>query len=481
MKKFQFPKRAGKTGDGRVFKNGTAATAVAVLALAAVVLVNLLVNALPSQATQFDLSASGLYSLGDATKQMLEEIDQDVNLYYLAQTGSEDPMVTALLDRYAGASSHVSWQQKDPAVYPTFAQQLGADDAEEGGLIVQCGDRLRTLSSSDFYSYDYASYYTTGSVSTQFDAENQISSAILYVTSGSTPVLGRLTGHGETALNSDLTGSLSLQNMDVEDVNLLSISEISKDIAALALICPTVDYTEADLTLLRAYLDQGGRMLVLTDPSINTPHLNALLAEYGMSPMEGLVVEGDAGHHAQGYAYWLVPDVQTHSATSQMNSSLVLMPFAQAIQMESDLTDITLTPLLTTSSSAYNKAAGFNMQTTSRENGDQSGPFDLAVAAEKTGDDGQTTRIVWAASAALNDAQTDSRVAGGNSRFLLGCVGWLTDTDTTATLVAAKGLTSDALTFTAGQTVRYGALAVLVLPLALLVCGAVITLKRRAR
>ena len=207
MKKFQFPKRAGKTGDGRVFKNGTAATAVAVLALAAVVLVNLLVNALPSQATQFDLSASGLYSLSDATKQMLEEIDQDVNLYYLAQTGSEDPMVTALLDRYAGASSHVSWQQKDPAVYPTFAQQLGADGAEEGGLIVQCGDRLRTLSSSDFYSYDYASYYTTGSVSTQFDAENQITSAILYVTSGSTPVLGRLTGHGETALNSDLTGA----------------------------------------------------------------------------------------------------------------------------------------------------------------------------------------------------------------------------------------------------------------------------------
>lgn len=481
MKKLQFPKRAPKTGDGRVFKNGTAATAMAVLALVAVVLVNLLVNALPSQTTQFDLSDSGLYSLSDATKQMLEEIEQDVNLYYLAQTGSEDPMVTALLDRYAGASSHVSWQQKDPAIYPTFAQQLGADDAAEGGLIVQCGDRLRTLSASDFYSYDYASYYTTGNVSTQFDAENQISSAILYVTSGSTPVLGRLTGHGETALNSDLTSSLSLQNMDVEDVNLLSVSEIPEDISALALICPTVDYTEADLTLLRAYLDQGGRLLVLTDPSVSTPNLNALLAEYGMSPMEGLVVEGDAGHHAQGYAYWLVPDVQTHSATSQMDGSLVLMPFAQAIQMESDLTDIALTPLLTTSSSAYNKAAGFSMQTTSREDGDQSGPFDLAVAAEKTGEDGQTSRIVWAASAALNDAQTDSRVAGGNSRFLLGCMGWLTDTDTTATLVAAKGLTSDALTFTAGQTARYGALTVALLPLALLVCGAVITLKRRAR
>ena len=98
MKKFQFPKRAPKTGDGRVFKNGTAA--MAVLALVAVVLVNLLVNALPSQTTQFDLSDSGLYSLSDATKQMLEEIDQDVNLYYLAQTGSEDPM--AILQEIAG-------------------------------------------------------------------------------------------------------------------------------------------------------------------------------------------------------------------------------------------------------------------------------------------------------------------------------------------------------------------------------------------
>ena len=146
MKKFQFPKKAQKTGDGRVFKNGTAATAMAVLALAAVVLVNLLVNALPSQTTQFDLSASGLYSLSDATKQMLEEIDQDVNLYYLAQTGSEDPMVTALLDRYAGASSHVSWQQKDPAIYPTFAQQLGADDAAEGGLIELVRPAVRELS-----------------------------------------------------------------------------------------------------------------------------------------------------------------------------------------------------------------------------------------------------------------------------------------------------------------------------------------------
>ena len=91
MKKLQFPKRAPKTGDGRVFKNGTAATAMAVLALVAVVLVNLLVNALPSQTTQFDLSDSGLYSLSDATKQMLEEIDQDVNLYYLARPAARTP------------------------------------------------------------------------------------------------------------------------------------------------------------------------------------------------------------------------------------------------------------------------------------------------------------------------------------------------------------------------------------------------------
>ena len=76
--------------------------------------------------------------------------------------------------------------------------------------------------------------------------------------------------------------------------------QVPKDAAALILAGPTVDYTAEDVQLLRDYLDGGGSLLVFTDASAATPNLDALLAEYGLARTPGLVVEGDANHHARG-------------------------------------------------------------------------------------------------------------------------------------------------------------------------------------
>ncbi len=60
----------------------------AVIVLA--VLVNLIVRAIPSRYTEFDLSEAGLYTLSDSSRQVADDLTQDVTIYYLAQTGSED-------------------------------------------------------------------------------------------------------------------------------------------------------------------------------------------------------------------------------------------------------------------------------------------------------------------------------------------------------------------------------------------------------
>lgn len=122
-RRFRFSLPARPTAQ--VFRNGSAATVLTVLAVAAVVLVNLIGNALPASVSQFDLSETKLYTLGDVSLGILDELEQDVTIYYLAQTGSVDSNVTALLDQYAGHSSHIQWQQKDPALYPGFARQMG--------------------------------------------------------------------------------------------------------------------------------------------------------------------------------------------------------------------------------------------------------------------------------------------------------------------------------------------------------------------
>lgn len=44
----------------------------------------------------------------------MQSLDQDVTVYYLCETGSEDAIVSKLLDHYADESSRFHWEQKDP-------------------------------------------------------------------------------------------------------------------------------------------------------------------------------------------------------------------------------------------------------------------------------------------------------------------------------------------------------------------------------
>ena len=469
----------GQPASKAVFQNGAMASVLTALVLVAVILVNLMVGKLPSKYTQWDLSQNGIYSISDTTKELLDGLDQDITFYYLAQSGSESQSVVTFLDRYTQESKHLSWEQKDPAVYPTFAQQYGAENASEGSIIVVCGDRSKVIDSADLYTYDYSNYYTTGSYDVLFDGEQQLTSAVYYVTTDDLPKVYTLTGHGEQQLTNDQESALNMQNIELVDLSLVSSESIPEDAAAVLIAGPTVDYTTDDVQLLRDYLNGGGKLILLSDSSVNTPNLNALMAEYGLSKLDGLVVEGDSSYHARGFNYYLLPEIDSHEATSGLANLYVMLPYAQAIQT-SEVENVTVDSLLTTSASAYNKAAGYDMTTTEKEDGDQEGPFDLAVAATKTIDEdaGTESKVIWVSSIALLDQNINASVGGGNDQFLLGCVTWLSGQDSSI-LIAAKSLSSDTLTVSAADAAFWGNLTTIVLPVICLIAGAAITIKRR--
>ncbi len=481
MKKFDIKGAAerlkGQPASKAAFQNGAMASVLTAVVLAAVILVNLLVGALPSRFTQWDMSQSGLYSISDTTKDLLNGLEQDVTFYYMAQSGYESDSVVTYLDRYTQQSSHLNWEQIDPAVNPTFAQQYNAQNASEGSIIVVCGERSKVIDAYDLYTYDYSNYYTTGSYEVLFDGEQQLTSAVYYVTTSDLPKLYALTGHGEQSLSYDQQNALTMQNIELEELSLVSAESIPEDAAGVIIAGPTVDYTADDVELLRTYLNGGGKLLLLSDTSVNTPNLKALLAEYGLSPMEGLVVEGDASHHARGYNYYLLPDVQYHEATSGLDDLYVLLPYAQAIQT-TEVENVTVDSLLKTSSSAYVKSAGYDMTTTEKEEGDLEGSFDLAVAATKTIDEDTEAKLVWINSSVILDQNMNALVGGGNDQFLLGCMTWLSGQDS-GILIAAKSLSSEVLTVPAAQASLWGNLTTIVLPVICLVAGAAITIKRR--
>ena len=116
-----------------------------VVFVAIIIVINMIVGNLPSKYTQLDISSEKLYTIGDETKAMLKDLDKDVTIYQIAQSGSEDETISNLLQRYADESDHIKVEQKDPVVNPKFVSEYTSDNLSSNSLIVVCGDRNKVV------------------------------------------------------------------------------------------------------------------------------------------------------------------------------------------------------------------------------------------------------------------------------------------------------------------------------------------------
>ncbi len=472
---------------GRVFRNGMYANLLTVIALVAAILLGLVIEAVPDKYTAFDLSDTGVYTLSDTTKNILSGLSSDVKIYYLAQTGSEDAVLTRLLDRYADSSSHIQWEEKDPALYPSFVSQYDAEDATEGSLLVVCGDKKNLVDANDIYPQDYSNYYTTGSASVSFDGENALTTAIFNVTSGESSTAYYVTNHGETAPESSLTSAIEAQNITLTSLDMLA-NGVPEDCDLLIMLDPQSDLTGAgdlvdETAALEKYLAGGGKLILLTDPEIATPNLDSVMAEYGLSRVDGTVIEGNSQYYlnTQGGQLYLLPDLvkdgESGIADGLTNTYGYLVPKAQGIAAASELPqDVTTQALLTTSSDAFSRTGELTLTDLAKQDGDIAGPFNVAMWASNTASGAQ---VVWVGSGLFGNLSSYD-VSGNNSQFLLACAATLTD-QSGDTLVDAKALESDSITVNSANVLLLGAVFLLIVPAVLIITGVVITILRRRK
>lgn len=479
--RFRFPK---PQDGGRVFRSGVYAAALAAVVLVLVILVNLVVRAIPTRYTEFDLSESGLFTLSESSKTVAKNIDTDVTIYYLAETGDEDVLITKLLNNYAAQNAHIRWEGKDPALYPTFAAQYGAQNSANGSLILTCGEKSTVLDASDLYTEDYSNYYLNGSSSVTFDGESKLTAALYRLTSGEERHAYYTTNHGEQALTDTLKAALENQNLAVSALDLLS-GDIPDDCDLLIINVPAQDLSSAgalldEMSALRSYLEQGGKLLVTTDSYNKTPNLDALLAEFGLSRTEGLVVEGDSSHVLNSYPpYYLLPDYASAAESGILDgvdkNRKVLLQMAQGITL-TETENVISEALLTTSDSAYSKAAGYEMTTIEKEDGDPDGPFTLAAYARKEDTEAE---VVW-----VNCGNMDNegiyQVVPGNVSFLQACAATLAGQENTA-LIEPKALDAAPITVANSTSVGLGLVFVILLPAAVLAVGGVVVVLRRRK
>lgn len=457
-------------------KGGSWSLTVTAIVLAILVAVNVLASVLPTGLTRYDISAAKLYSVTSNTKAVLNTLTEDVTVYWVVQSEQENQILSNLLAQYESLSDHITVVKKNPDVYPTFAAQYTDETVYNNSLIVECGDKSRFISWTDIYLQEVD--YTTYSYAESFDGEGAITSAIDYVISDELPQLYLLEGHGETELSDVFHQQIIRENMETQTFSLLTESAVPEEADCVVIYAPQSDISEEERDILAGYVSTGGKLLVLAGPaeSGTLTNLYSLLKDYGITAAEGIVVESSTSHYAFGYPLVLLPEMVESDITDSLTAEnyYAIVPVAQGLDVSA--ADSGVTALLTTSDTAFSKAAGYALTTYEKEDGDTDGPFAVAVSAESSGGG----RLVWFTSSLMLEELYNSYSSGGNLDMVMNALSALIG-EREAIAIRTKSLDYNYLTISESTASTLKTVMIGVIPLAFAGMGVYIVAKRRMR
>lgn len=466
-----------KHGNQLALKGGSYSLIVTVVVLAILIVVNIFASILPAALTKYDISSSKLYSITSNTKVVVNNLQQDVTIYWVVQADAEDDIIENLLGKYESLSEHIKVVKKNPDVFPTFTEQYTDEMVPNNSLIVESDERSRYISYNDIYLAEPDMYSYT--YTTSFDGEGAITSAIDYVVTEDLPQLYVLEGHGEAELPSTFADAIEKENIVINTLSLLTVDEIPEEADAIMIYAPESDISEEEKTMLADYTANGGKLLVMAGPVEGTvlTNLNSLLSDYNIEMAEGIVIEGDRNHYAFGYPYRLVPEMESSNITDPLieENYHPILPLSQGMTIGTTEKG-TVTELMTTSDLAFSKTAGFELETYEKEDGDIDGPFTMAVSIETSG----AGQIIWfSASDFLNDMY-NAFSSGANVDLAMNSLSSLIG-EREAIAIRSKSLNYNYLTITDSTSNTLKALMIGVFPLVYLGIGIFIIIRKRGR
>ena len=189
-----------------------------------------------------------------------------MTVYALVAENRKDSQIDTILNRYKDLSKHISVEYVNPSKKPYFYKDYTDQAPTTNSLIVVSGKRSRVIDYYDIYQYE-SSYYSYSSELTGFDAEGQLTSAILYVTleNDELPVVYEITGHGESSIGSEFQDVIGKANMTLTELELLNEEGVPEDAAALIINAPQQDFNQADAMQAAADDDVLASSLKLMD------------------------------------------------------------------------------------------------------------------------------------------------------------------------------------------------------------------------
>ena len=114
------PGRIRKSFSSRQFKSGAYSSVITVIVIALVVIVNLVFNKLDLST---DLTSDSLFTLTKESQKVLKDVKDDITIYYMVASGSEQDYIQRVIKQYNKVSDNIKVVKKDPVVYPNFSDR----------------------------------------------------------------------------------------------------------------------------------------------------------------------------------------------------------------------------------------------------------------------------------------------------------------------------------------------------------------------
>lgn len=469
---------------------GSFSIILSVVVLAIVIAANLLVSTLPGWMIRPDTTAEGMFTISDATKEIVGALETDISLYHITQPDNANPTVREILQRYADLSSHIKVTEIDPVAQPTFVSKYTtSDQLAENSIIAVSEKRSTVIDGSALYMYklagDDTKYYTSSeynniyqyaqaigqyvSATEYFFGENELTRAIDFVSTDELPVLYAVGGHGEFEFTETFTSAVTDENVELRTLTLLSgdEQEIPEDAAALLLYVPQTDISAEELEILKEYLDNGGNILLFTLYQFCTadtmPNLAALTEYMGLTATADAVVEGDSSKYYQ-QPYVIIPTLTDQGLCANLSSTNIStwMVAAHPITNTQSNENVTAVPLMTTSDTAYL----YEDETQAASS--------FTLAWEATLNEGG--KLIWFGSPSV----LDEGYLQMHTPLLTAMLQQVCDKPTAVSIIG-KTNPSSALDITQADTTTWFIVMVVAVPLIPLITGFVIWFRRRRR
>ena len=497
----------------KIFHKPVRAFVISAAVLCAAILISVLAYQIPSDFTRFDITGVEMHKVSRDTKDFVAGIDEDITIYWIYENELPNESMSMFLLNYLNASDHLSLRSVNPSTSPDFLKKYTSRTVSNGSLIVESGRRYQIIDASDMYYYvnefinsgvgytyemteaEYTYYhnlYSTdmdqAATTRYFKGEALLTSALDYVTQPLIPRPYILTGEGKQTLSKTLHEVFSNADLASTELDLGKETTFPEDAGCIILFSPTSDLTEHEADILKAYIKNGGSFLLVSGPaSSGFENLASVCTLFGMSPTDGMVVDTNTSYH-NGEAHLLVPLINSnHAAMNAVGSMgyLAYMPESMGIAFTDPLpSGVETQVLLGTSESGY-RVSEDSAKTPLCS---ASAQFVAACGIMET-EAGDGTKdqayMTWFASEKAFTDEYAKAASHGNYYYLMMSLRWMVEdekfTSVYSTLSAANLSVPVLEGVTTTSAIVVGLMTVVVLPLALLVTGLVIWLKRRGR